>query len=887
LEKSADKCIKEISPIILEQMIAITRGLFASDAKFDNIEVAAVEDFITTGENYERTRPLTSTSELKDNRVYVDLDGKAPGLDECDFMKLIETITGVLMFFDDDISLMSSNQYNMPTNAEKTEFENKISFRITYKYKHGSKQAILKYVIDYVATKLRTDLDGVVQFVLEGVDEKDDTKPYLQLDTGVYNPKGRKMRMLGQSKVYYDVRDKETGVITKKGYAENRPNKLETCSDFIDTLITYIPPSSVALPEPVNDVIQPKVKATKDKKAKPSKKEKASKEESDDEEDDDSSVASSVEADENEDIELLTKVVMGISKKRADNFNDWMRIGWICFNEDLPLSVWDTFSKQSKKYVKGECKSKWAEMNKGLLTQASLWNWLKIDNPTLWSSLTNKRTDFWKLIKNANHAETARYFYNIKPDGYAYNESLGWFQLLPTNAWKHYDKVPSGLMTDIWATLKKVLQEHTATLDFASDDDTTKSRLKMCMKFGMFIGTKGFVDGVVSFLPSNYNDDQLMKKMDESRHLFAFNNAVVDLNAEKLSFRPIHPLDYVCLHTGYMAPSLESNKEVRNEIVKVLMSIWEDKSVVDYVMRVIASCLSGTKKWEEFYVWTGKGGNGKGLISAIIKRVFGDYFHTISHELITKRDDKKSAPNPQLAKAKGKRFVQAQEPEADDKLQVGIIKEMTGGDDEITARQLYRDPVIFVPQFGLFLQCNTIPKLNKIDGGIKRRMVIIPFPFQFVENVVEKHHRPIDTDLKDKITKSIAWRDEFMLMLMEAYKTIGSTLDKPQAVLWATSEYMVENDAVKTWLAQNYNTGLSTTDKNYWYGSDELRQTFLSDTRTKEDAMTPAKFKDLMIMNGVCLERLGNHSTYIGKVFRAGNYWKGIERMAEVEVDEG
>ena len=855
--KTDNNGLKKVSPIIYremnEPMITITRGLLASDKECVDVPLSEVEAYLTRHTNcYERTLP-TERNQSVINRAYVDLDGYAGEMTESEFEDLCENIKGSLTFgIQYPIAMMEASQYGY----EKDGLINKLSFRVQFIKKHGSKNAIKEFVLKEMLPLITTILEEHIKVVLDK--DCDGMSQYLSVDTGVYNPKGRKMRLWNSSKDY-----------------ENRPNKLVGDATLEDTLITYIPSDSEALPEPIEEVVVPKAK-----------KEKAPSE--------NSSTATDpkeIVMEKAVDTELLTKVLMGLDYKKHSTYEDWIKIGMVCFNENLPLSVWDAFSKQDKvKYKKGECAEKYRTFTKGKLTQATLWKWLKEDNIALFKELCPLRTDYWTLIGNYNHAETARYFYNVKPDAYAFHESLGWFQLLPSGAWKHYQKVPSGLMTDIWLTLKKVNKEHWDLLDPANEAD--KDKIKMCGAFAKQIGVKGFVDGVVAFLPSNYNDDKLDKKMDESRNLFAFQNKVVDLEKNN-EVRDIRPEDYVCLHTGYDYPA-KSNPEVRKEIRQLLFSIWENWEVVDYVIAVIALQLHGKKKYEEFYVWTGRGGNGKGVITELVKRSLGDYFHSIPHDCITKRSDKKDAPNPPMAKAKGKRFVQAQEPEADDKLQIGTIKELTGG-DEITARQLYHDPVVFVPQFGLFLQCNTIPKLNKLDGGIKRRMVIIYFPFQFVDTPHEKHHRKINHDLKDKITKSSEWRDEFVLMLLDVYKTT-KTLVKPKFISEHTDEYLAENDAVRSWLDENYTVNCDVNDKHYKLPAEDLRKQFISDTNTPPFDMPAAKFKTLMEMNGVPQKRESNSfSGFEWNVNtkewdtiqrKAGSYYLGIRLKVAEEVEE-
>jgi P4 family phage/plasmid primase-like protien len=841
-EKMPAPTTPEPTPFVPKQYVEISRGLEATNKEFESLDWDEVLTYITTRKDcYERT------SDTGQNRVYVDLDGAMIEGTKEQFDELVENIATTISFgLEEPHSLMTASKYAFGD-------KNKLSFRLTLLKKHGSKSAVKQYVFKTLVPQLATLLADFVPVCADK--ECDKTRTYIGVDSSVY-AKGRKMRMWNSSKDH-------------RGVSENRPNVLwDEAQSPLDTVITYIPDDSEALPEPVEEkkvVVAPKPKIVDDAT--------------------DSTGNPVEETDSLAETALLKKVLFGLSPKRADDYEDWLRVGFICFNECVGMEMWDAWSKQSRKYTAGCCVEKWSGFKKGNLTVATLWKWLKADNPALFAELSPQRNDFWTLIKNANHAETAKFFYNLKPDSYVYHEQMKWFQLQPSGVWKHYESVPSGLMSDIWATLKVSVKEHQACLDFGSNDTKEGEKIKALSAFAKNIGTKSFVEGVIAFLPANYNDADLPKKMDESRHLFAFADKAFDL--ERNEIRPIKPTDFVSLHTGYNFPTA-SNPTIRAEIQAVLMSIWEDADVVDYVLKVMASNLHGRKKWEEFYVWTGRGGNGKGLITEIVKRAYGDYFHPIPHDCLTKRSDKKDAPNPPIAQAKGKRFVQAQEPEADDKLQIGTIKELTGG-DEITARALFRNPVSFVPQFGLFLQCNSVPKLNKLDGGIKRRMVIVNFPFQFVESPSEPHHRRINTDLKDKIAKSDEWRAEFILMLLEAYRSIGSTMVKPAFIREHTEEYLAENDGIKDWLVANYNRGLDPANKRFKLLAEDLRQAFLEETHTNPAEMPASKFKTLMEMNGVSQKREGHSfkgfvwdedaGDYVEAECRAGSYYLGIERI--------
>ena len=843
--------------------VLITRGLRASDKVCEAVPLAMLEEYLKKHTDcYERTNPTEKDPSNTLNRVYVDMDGLAPPtMSEAEFNELCSDIESTLDFACGfPHSLMSSCQFQCKTPEGVS---NKLSFRLTLLDKHGTKTAIQHFVINTLFATLIPSFKQslpTLQFALKENCDKE-RMPYLDVDTGVYNTQGRKMRMWNSSKD-----------------GQNRPYKMcgfsEAENPLLDTLITYIPEGSERLPEPRPPTPPPRVV---EPTIVPSDNQSTTTNPQD------------VVLDEI-DPAVLIRCMEGLAAKRWANYDSWIRLGFICYNEGLGCDVWEELTaKNYPRYKHGskrDCRADWATMKPGRLGQGTLWRWLKEDNRDLYAELAAERVDFWNLVRCPSNAETAKFFYNLKPDAYAYHQALGWYEVKANGTWFNSDKTPHTLKFDVWQSLKRVLKEHQSQLDLEREEDA--KLMKMCGSFAMKIGDSYFSSGVLQYLPACYNDDDLVKKMDESRHLVAFTDKVYDLQRHEV--RDIRPTDYICLNTGYAYPA-RSDPAIRKEVDAVLDSIWESDGLKDYVLKTIASCLSGYRKWEEFYVWTGSGGNGKGLLAELVKRAFGDYYHSIPHATLTKGQERRDAPCPALAKAKGKRFTQAQEPEHDDKLHTGMIKELTGG-DEITARDLHKSTITYKPQFGLFLQTNTIPKLNKLDGGIKRRMVIVPFPLQFVEKPTRSHERKVNTDLKDKICKSDAWRDEFMLLLLDAFRRTGDALVKPVEVERETEDYLTENDPVKRWLSRFYITGLDVKDKRYWLSARMAAEQFQKDMGFE---IAGVKLAGLLQLNGLEKKQASHdftteawsdyHKAYRPVQRKAGNYWLGLERKKESEIE--
>ena len=189
-----------------------------------------------------------------------------------------------------------------------------------------------------------------------------------------------------------------------------------------------------------------------------------------------------------------------------------------------------------------------------------------------------------------------------------------------------------------------------------------------------------------------------------------------------------------------------------------------------------------------------KNSNGKSKLIDLFEQSFGDYCCKFPVTLLTQKRAASNAANSELARAKGKRFAVLQEPSEDEKLNVGLMKELSGG-DKIMARALFKEAFEFKPQFKMVLTCNHLPNVPSDDGGTWRRIRLVEFTSKFVQDPdPEKPNEfPIDTDLSSKF---VDWKEHFMSLLIEYYKkyTEAGSIKEPEEVLKCTKEYQKNND---------------------------------------------------------------------------------------------
>jgi P4 family phage/plasmid primase-like protien len=279
-----------------------------------------------------------------------------------------------------------------------------------------------------------------------------------------------------------------------------------------------------------------------------------------------------------------------------------------------------------------------------------------------------------------------------------------------------------------------------------------------------------------------------LEDMNSNPDLICFTNGVFD--TELLEFRNGRTEDNITYSTNTEYYIHDENNTQIKEVYKFLTELFPDKEVRDYQLKKIAVCLSGRNQ-EYFNIWTGNGSNGKSKLCELIQKTFGDYWNEMQVSLITKTRGSSSNCSPEVIDLKGRRITTIQEPEMKDRLNMGLIKQLTGG-DKIPARQLYKRQESIKIQTKLFLCCNTIPTIENSDGGTWRRIKVVEFKSKFVEKPRFDFEFEKDYELEKKIAR---WGNAFLSILVHFYKKIKEEgIVEPDTVRKYTQDFRKDND---------------------------------------------------------------------------------------------
>ena len=527
----------------------------------------------------------------------------------------------------------------------------------------------------------------------------------------------------------------------------------------------------------------------------------------------------------NDDIELAKRLIKLLNKKRAGPFNNWIIVGWSLFNTSptlLPEFI--EFSKQdAKKYEEGCCEKVWEDcvrysvennLNNGY-TIGSLYRWAKEDSPK--GILTIIREKINNLLEEGDIKTDFDVACIIK-EIYKYDYIC---TSIKNNSWWQFNNHKWALVDDAYTLSLKMSTEVSkefatlasaymlqSTNETGHRSDMLIKKSKDILKLIQDLKKKAPKERIISQCSLLFFNDKFEEKLDQNNYLVGFENGVYDLKNN--IFRNGCPDDHISKSTGYDYNSkFSENDKMIKDIEKFFKTIQPEDDMRLFILCYCASFLEGGNKDQKFMIWTGSGSNSKGTLIELLDHTLGSYYGTLPPTLLTQKRKGSSSATPELADKFGTRLLTLQEPEEDDKINIGCMKELTG-QDKIMARPLYRDPFYYVPQFKLLLACNKLPSIPSDDGGTWRRIRVIDFSQKFVDKPVLPNEQKKDPELRGKLK---TWNNGLIWLLINKYYPIyrekGLDSLEPARVKLSTDKYKKDSNIYMEFL----NDALEIDDK--------------------------------------------------------------------------
>jgi P4 family phage/plasmid primase-like protien len=526
------------------------------------------------------------------------------------------------------------------------------------------------------------------------------------------------------------------------------------------------------------------------------------------------------------DIKIAQRLIRILSRKRAKEFETWIRVCWALKNVSNKLyESWIEFSKKfPKKFNEIDCKSVWEKARTGEgYGLSSIHIWAKEDNLIEYKKVIDRAlSPVLDKAKSGIERDIAVLVYEMKKHEFKCTS-------LAHNEWFHFQghrwvQVELGhtlntiLSTEIVTMIRSIIATMAGDKKDKTQEDCEKEAKIVKGLYGLIgkLGKPGYKNAVMAECGNLFYDNNFAELLDSKKHLIGFENGVYDL--EEGIFRKGQPEDLLTFSTGY---EYESNYTIDSPDVKwvekFFSQVQPSKDMNMYVKILLCSYLDGHTKSETFIIWTGSGSNGKSKCIEYFQKAFGDYCGTLPVTTLTKKRNGADDATPGLAKMKGKRLGLFQEPESDDKINVGFMKELSGG-DKIQTRKLYSDPIEFKPQFKLLLVCNRLPDIPSQDNGTWRRIRVTEWETEFVDvdkqgkyngKALNRNQFAKDYNLLEKMEET---KQAFMWLLLNVYYPIykkdNRKITEPAKVTKKTIEYQKENDV----FLEFFNCVLAKTD---------------------------------------------------------------------------
>ena len=523
-------------------------------------------------------------------------------------------------------------------------------------------------------------------------------------------------------------------------------------------------------------------------------------------------------------LKLAEKLLDLVADWRAEDYHEWMQMGWVLYNigdgGEEAMQLWLNFSSRcGEKYDEASCVYEWEKMIKKNYTIGTLRHIAKKDNPKAYADLVKEKIQ--NKIKDSldgSHNDIAKVLEEEYGNDFVcasitnkcwfrFNGQI-WEEMEEGNYLREKISDEKGLVEKFKDQLRECITH------LGGDDKAEKAmyeaRMKQITKVINNLKSAPFKNNVMKEAMEVFYNREFKQKLDQNKNLIAFKNGVYDLNENK--FRDGLPEDYIskCLPIDYREYQ-ETDEEVEN-VVEFLQKVFPDSSIRTYFLDTYSDIFVGGNTQKKVYLWTGEGDNGKSITQAFFDRMLGELAIKFNTQYFTGKKVSTGSANPELARAAPPvRHVTMEEPDADETLNIGELKKLSGG-DTYWARDLFekgKSSREVKPMFTLTFICNKLPKLKYSDKATWNRLRVIPFestfvepgqpcPKTFEEQLLEKKF-PMDKQFDSKINGMIG---AFAWYLLEWRKKVTIRIE-PEKVKEATAIYRRQNDIYRQFIEEN------------------------------------------------------------------------------------
>ncbi len=522
---------------------------------------------------------------------------------------------------------------------------------------------------------------------------------------------------------------------------------------------------------------------------------------------------------ENPEHEIAERLLSMLSRERIESDHFWMDVGRSLYSVfggmDRGLELWIQFTQKSDNHTPEECKELYLSFYDTHLTLKTLGWYAREDSPDEYERWHREwYTPALEKATSGLDSDVAEALYRVCWLEFACSSlaknSLYHFK---NHVWR---KLDSGhtlrcFMSNEFINIFEKYRTNASIMVQESADQRTKESAEILVKkISLLINKlkkRTNKNNILSESLEKFYVEEFDKKLDSNPDLMGMVNGVLEACDQEAVMRPGKPEDYVSKTTGLIwRYDLHWKHPLVVRLMDWLTKVFPKKDLLDYFGKMAASCIKGKNSDKLFPIMTGNGDNSKSMIKKVFECAFGAYCITFPTTVFTTKRSG-GGPDPAVARSKYAHVVFAQEPDADDPLKNGTIKEMTGGDRFFT-RFLNDNGGEIEPMFKLFLMCNTVPMIPHSDKAMKNRVRLLPFLSTWVKNPpssMDEQYKQrlfrIDRFFEKQIPEMAPAFMWYLVQMYSKYRREG--LIEPETVTESTKEYWNENDIYQQFINEN------------------------------------------------------------------------------------
>uniref|UniRef100_A0A6C0E9X5 SF3 helicase domain-containing protein n=1 Tax=viral metagenome TaxID=1070528 RepID=A0A6C0E9X5_9ZZZZ len=522
----------------------------------------------------------------------------------------------------------------------------------------------------------------------------------------------------------------------------------------------------------------------------------------------------------------------------SGSYLKWIRVGWVLRNtSNKLLIVWIAFSAKASNFdyrTIPELCERWRKFDLRKhdgLSKLSLMRWAKIENKEAFEQVRNNTIDFYveqtiisPISKKGGNERNGCGDWDLANVLYQLYKHEFVCVSVKSNIWYQY-KNHRWVEIDSGTTLRKAIsielrdiynKKLISLMENMTDDgnmrdeqhtilreETAKPRNVRILNICQRLSSTNDKKNIMTEARELFYDGSFLSKLDTNPYLLCFKNGVVDFK-EKI-FRKGLPEDNISMSTNIdyipINPSIHQN--IIDEFNDFMSKIFPEPELCRYMYDHLASALIGTSANQTFNMYIGAGRNGKSVLVNLMEIVLGEYSGIVPLTLVTEKRGKVGGLTPEIVELKGKRYAVMQEPQKGEKMNEGIMKQLTSGKDQLQGRAPYAPQTIsFTPQFKLVVCCNNLLEIKSNDYGTWRRIRAVPFKSKFSPNPDENDkENPYQFKEDEKIDEKFEdWKEVVAALFVQRVFETNGVVKDCDIVMARSNEYRQSQDYISEFI---------------------------------------------------------------------------------------